>query len=236
MAGYLLLFFFAGLLGFAAYAFYRQWLASAEDRAAARALTSDREDEGGASMMWFARLLGIGVVAFLLIGIVSAIQESAWHADDGALAAMAASGAEGWQVREDVSDFADTISIYATVSSSRLHYDRFGRSQDVFLMVRCQENKTDLIINWSEYLGLEQTQVRTRIDEKPPVARPWSISTNHQATFAPNPIARLREMKGSRRFLAETVPYGENPVTAEFDVSGIDDVIARVSKGCHWTP
>lgn len=60
------------------------------------------------------------------------------------------------------------------------------------------------------------------------------MSTHYESTFARQPAAFLRSLKGQTRLIAQTIPHGSSAVEAEFDLTGIDEVIADVSRRCAW--
>ncbi|MGL4962899.1 MAG: type VI secretion system-associated protein TagO [Inquilinus sp.] len=108
------------------------------------------------------------------------------------------------------------------------------------LVARCDDNETDVFVNWNRYVttgGIDNDQTVTyRIDDKRAIRSDWSMSTDFEATFSRNAIPLLRNMKGAKRIQFATIPYGDGEVRASFDITGIDAVIADVSKRCGWKP
>jgi type VI secretion system protein VasI len=68
------------------------------------------------------------------------------------------------------------------------------------------------------------------------VEQRWDLSTDSKATFAPAWAGDLlKEMAGSNSFIAQTTPYGESPVTAIFDTSGLREALKPLMEVCGWS-
>ena len=95
----------------------------------------------------------------------------------------------------------------------------------VSLVVRDTNGKYDLYINWHDYLGSDIT-VTHRVDDNEPQTQEWSLSTDSEASFYLNyaypPLKELiKQLSEAETFVARCTPYGENPITAIFDVRGL---------------
>ena len=100
--------------------------------------------------------------------------------------------------------------------------------------MRCQSGKTNFFINWNDYLGSEAT-VLTRVGTENAVTSDWSLSTNSQATFRPgNTVAFIKHLSTVRQLVAQVTPYHENPITAVFDLTGIETAVAPLRETCRW--
>lgn len=137
-------------------------------------------------------------------------------------------GAWSVDVRVNPIDDSRTVIMMLTADSGRT---RWG--EPVTLFARCRSNSTEVYISWNEYLGSE-SNVLTRIGDEPATSRQWSVSTNSQASFHPRPIAFLKEMMKADSMVAQTTPYNENPVTAIFDITGINNAITPLRETCNW--
>ena len=101
------------------------------------------------------------------------------------------------------------------------------------MVARCQSNKTNVYINWGEYLGREAI-VLTRIGNNKANTSKWGISTDSKATFNNKPITFLKTMSKSNKLVAQITPYNESPVTAIFDISGLDNALKPLRETCNW--
>jgi type VI secretion system protein VasI len=155
-----------------------------------------------------------------------------------ALAQKADTIGSNWYIgaSEDPMTGAKNVNAY-TMSLTRIP-DTIRRMVSPTLIVRCERNKTELLINWDRFIttgGLDNgTHVMIRLDDEKPMRTEWQMSTNFNATFSRNPIPLIRAMRNKTKLRAETIPYGSSSVLAVFDISGMPEVIERVSKQCGW--
>lgn len=120
------------------------------------------------------------------------------------------------------------------IESNESLVDRFGRRHRVNLVLRCQENRTDVIVQWKEYLGLDHTQVITRVDSDDAVTQRWNISTSNEATFHPSPVPHIRRLMEAEDVLYQVTPYGQNPKRVRFNVDGLSEAIGPLREACSW--
>jgi type VI secretion system protein VasI len=146
----------------------------------------------------------------------------------------ATKGAGKWVVRQETSPIDDSKNVFVTLDADAPVASRFGRAVRPSLVIRCKESKTTAYIDWGSYLGLDETQVLTRIDDAPASKESWSISTDHEATFAESPISLIKSLLGKTKLLAQVTPYGESPVLATFSIAGLENGVASVRSACAW--
>lgn len=109
------------------------------------------------------------------------------------------------------------------------------RRQSVKLAIRCKSNTTDMWIIWGDYLGNDMPSVTTRLGQEDAKTDRWSLSTNNTSTFYPgSPIGLLKEMMSETRYVAQITPYNESPITAVFNISGLEEAIGPLRKTCNW--
>jgi hypothetical protein len=64
----------------------------------------------------------------------------------------------------------------------------------------------------------------------------WSLPTDRNATFAPLWAGNfLKELLDEERLVLQTIPYGESPNTAIFNVSGLRGVLGQLAETCNWS-
>lgn len=136
-----------------------------------------------------------------------------------------------WNISETINPLDDTKRVILDVESSTGR-SRWGKVPT--LILRCQSNKTEMYILWDDYLGRDSQPVTIRVDSQGAVTLDWALSTDSKATFAPQPITLLKELLNSSKFIAQTIPYNSNPVTAVFDISGLDEAIKPLRETCNW--
>lgn len=142
-----------------------------------------------------------------------------------------------WDVIVKTSPVDDSQNVYLRVVSSEAVANRYGGVSRPSLMVRCQENKTNLYTVWSDYLGNEDIELTIRIDKDPAYSRDWSISTDGNAAGlwnGGNSIPFIQSLFGRDQLLVRLTPYAESAVTAIFPISGLEQAIEPLRKACGW--
>src|SRR5690554_424108 len=110
---------------------------------------------------------------------------------------------------------------------------RFG--EEVSLVIRCKNNRTEMYINWQSFLGMDGIRTTYRVGKSPAATSTWSVSTDHKSAFFPgSPVPTLKQMHGETSFVANVTPYSESPVTATFGLTGIEAALADIRSGCNW--
>lgn len=141
---------------------------------------------------------------------------------------------DNWTIQKGKSKFTDTEQIYLITEATKPIKSMFGQNIFPILILRCQDNKTDVIIDWDTFLGIESVKVTERIDKEKVQTTDWSISTDNKATFRRQPIKFIKRMLNKEKLLVQVVPYGENPVTTEFNIHGLENIIEPLQKMCNW--
>ena len=101
------------------------------------------------------------------------------------------------------------------------------------LYVGCVDGRTNVLIRWDEYLGMDTAVTVThRLPPKPAVRASWL--RGGESTVAPDPIALLREMVAGTELVVRTTPYMSGPVTVTFDLTGAEEAIGKVAEACGW--
>jgi type VI secretion system protein VasI len=142
------------------------------------------------------------------------------------------SGSKGrWQTSTETDPLTDKSVHRARVEA---HEGRGKYGDAISLHVRCKSGKTEAYVNWSTFLGSDDIAVTSRIDKSPAEKSNWSISTDHKASFMPKPLQTLKKFSGATTFVVNLTPYGENPVTAIFDISGAEEALKDIKQACSW--
>lgn len=143
-----------------------------------------------------------------------------------------------WNVSEDVNPVDDSKTSYASLVSGE---GSTGGGQGVSLTVRCKEKKTEVYVNWNDYLGddsrdvyNEWKRVIVRVDSEPAKTERWGVSTDNEATFAPSGVALAKRIAKADRLVLQTTPYAESPATAVFALKGANNALKAVAANCGW--
>lgn len=145
-----------------------------------------------------------------------------------------------WRVTRDVNpiDDSERVVIGLTASSGRSQWGR-----PISFVARCKSDKTEAYIIWNDYVGDDSSSVyeewkwvTIRIGDRPARVQRWGVSTDKEATFAPAWAGNLlKEMVGETQLIAQITPFAESPVTAIFDITGIENALKPLSEACNWS-
>jgi type VI secretion system protein VasI len=115
----------------------------------------------------------------------------------------------------DPLDDLKTVTFILTADKGKGSY-----GDSVTFVVRAKETQEpEAFINWNSYLG-EEAFVTSRVGDDPAEDCLWSISTDHKASFYPGEIySFINRLTTTNKLVARVTPYGESPITAEFDMS-----------------
>lgn len=140
-----------------------------------------------------------------------------------------------WITDIDKSEIDDTQTVVMFVNAEEpVHTSLLGRSTPS-LVIRCQNNKTEVYIQWGAYLGLDTIETITRIDKEKATKKFWSVSTNNKSAFYPSGgIAFIKSLLNKEKLFAQVTPYGENPVKVSFNISGLNEEISPLKTACKW--
>jgi tetratricopeptide (TPR) repeat protein len=145
----------------------------------------------------------------------------------------AARGSVGrWQVADTTNPLDDTrmVTLGLQAASGR---SRFG--QPVLLVLRCSSHKTEVYIDWHSYLG-DEANVTSRVGSSESETKGWNASTDKTATFYPEEAAQFiqEQLIPASRFVAQVTPYDESPITAVFDLTGLETAAKPLREACEW--
>ena len=102
------------------------------------------------------------------------------------------------------------------------------------LVLSCEGGVTDVYVIWRQYLGTYDLDVTWRVGSNPDVTESWSLSTDSEAIFAPEPVQLIKHMMANELFLIKTSPFGSSPVTLHFNTAGLEKEVAPLREACSW--
>ena len=103
------------------------------------------------------------------------------------------------------------------------------------LLLRCKSKKTDAFIDWGSYLGEDDRDVLIRLGDAEAVTDRWQSSADKTATFYRGDVVDfIKKLESSKKFVAQITPYKESPITAVFDLNGIEKVTKALKETCEW--
>lgn len=145
-----------------------------------------------------------------------------------------------WIVRKDKSEFKDTTDVFLSVESDEILRCGMFTQAKAQLLLRCLENTTTLYISTSCHVasGFQgYGRVEYRIDEKKAASRNFDASTDNRALglwSGNRSIPVIKQMLDGETLLVRFTPFNESPVTARFNISGLNNAISPLREACHW--
>lgn len=149
--------------------------------------------------------------------------------------------ATAWQVQTEVSKLTDKKTVFLTATSQSKVTCSWNSESDVWVMIRCEDGITSAIISSSCHMVSspynDYGKIDYRVDDKPAKSVSMQESTSNKALglwSGRKAIPFIKQMLGGKHMIVKFTPYGDNPVTAEFDISGIDEAIKTLRTECKW--
>ena len=137
-----------------------------------------------------------------------------------------------WRVLEGVNpvDNTKTTIMFLAAESGK---SKRGDVPD--LIIRCKSNEINLYINWNEFLSTDDIKILTRMGDEKAEIKKWKPSFCKEKSFYPDSSVKfIRRMFKKNKFLAQVTPYGESPITAVFNTSGMKNIIKPLQENCGW--
>ena len=140
---------------------------------------------------------------------------------------------ENWITYEDVNKMDDS-KIITLVTRSKEEIYNGTSTVSPRLYIRCRKNKTDAFIVWDSFITDSESTTTVRLDNEKAKKVYGNPSTDNDAVFFNSPINFIKSLYGHKRLLAQVTPYRKFPITAEFDITGIEEAIEPICKECGW--
>jgi type VI secretion system protein VasI len=145
-----------------------------------------------------------------------------------------------WKVRKEISKLDDSTNVFIKVESIGTAPDRYGTPVKSWMMITCRENTTSLYISFANHFmsSLQgRGTVTYRIDKAPAKKLRFVESNDHSVLGLWNggsSIPFIKQLFGKNTLLVRATPFSESSVTAEFPITGLEEVIAPLREACHW--
>ena len=136
-----------------------------------------------------------------------------------------------WYVSKSVDPLDDSTKINFQLTATKGE-NEYGNKP--VLGIRWTKSGSELYINWMTYMGSD-IYVEHRIGEGQPSRTKWGNSADNKASFYHgNVVEMIVSLMNADIYIAKATPYGDNPVTAVFDVRGLRDKAAEYSELQEW--
>lgn len=144
-----------------------------------------------------------------------------------------------WQVRTETSKFDDSTKVYLSLSSSEQSNCRYDTAPHQ-IWAACRENTTNVWI-WFGGCFMSSTtgrgEVTYRVDKLPARTKRFRESNDNEALglwSGGQAIPFLKELMGHDTLVLRATPFSESTVTAEYDITGLDQALAPLRNACNW--
>ncbi|MHC5655989.1 type VI secretion system-associated protein TagO [Stappia sp. ICDLI1TA098] len=146
-----------------------------------------------------------------------------------------------WIVTTEKNKLTDQTDVFLTVESDEAVNCSWSRGEKIHLVMRCRENTTAIIINTGCHMTSSNYSnygdVTYRIDQEPARTIGMRESTNNRSLGLWNgrqAIPVIKQMIGKNQVIMKMTPYGNNPIIATFQISGLETAIEPLRKECSW--
>ena len=112
------------------------------------------------------------------------------------------------------------------------------RQVQPMLIVRCRDKAAEAFVFTDSPAKMEPQDgdhtVRIRFDDGPELAERWPDSAEHDALFAPDSAAFVRQLVAARRMHFSFSPHNANTASMTFDVTGLAEHLTTAARQCGW--
>lgn len=147
--------------------------------------------------------------------------------------ASAPSGVK-WEVSEEKSPLDDSATVKAFLAPTTVSGTGVGNAE-MFLMVRCQENTTAVVIATSMFMTGDTAKVTTRLGDEAAQTSQWNISSNYKSVglwSGAKAIPFIKDLAKSSNLVVRV--ESRDRTDAQFDLGDIRAVAEKVSAACKW--
>jgi len=121
----------------------------------------------------------------------------------------------------------DNNILNLTIKSENIH-PIDNEDKNGILLIRSDGGELSLKINWGGiYLGFGNRDVTYRIGQDLTITENWETTNKHMVTIAKHPVDLIKIMQESTTVIFRTTPYQESPISYEFDLSDLKNVIEK---------
>jgi hypothetical protein len=106
------------------------------------------------------------------------------------------------------------------------------------LVVRCRGGQVEPFVYTQSAARMEPQDgdhtVRVAFDDGPEVSERWPDSDEHDALFARDSAAFTHQLASAQTLRFGFEPHNAGPAVTQFDVSGLNELLAAAAKPCGW--
>jgi type VI secretion system protein VasI len=155
--------------------------------------------------------------------------------------ANAAKDVRNWHVSTEVSPIDITQNAFASVGANQVITASSESETWASLYLRCKEGVTSVFVVFSDQRLSDDEghgTVDLRIDNGSPFERDMRVSDGGDALglwSGSEPIRFIRSLLDAETLVVRVDPMEGGPITAIFEISGIEAAVIPVSEACGWS-
>ncbi len=143
----------------------------------------------------------------------------------------------GWRTSTEVDPLDDSQNVYMVVKSTDPVETWLEGTVRPGLWLQCVRGKTSGFIYWGFIVGGGKKDVTYRIDSQEPKTATLLASDDFVSLSSwdsTRVINFIKSIFGKKRLLVQVTPGSEGPVTATFNIRGIETAIQPLRDSCGW--
>jgi len=142
-----------------------------------------------------------------------------------------------WHSEKKRSKIDGSTLVTARIESNEEVTVHAGETYRPVFGIECQKKKTIAYIASRAPLGIEETAIDLKIDDAPPFTLELELSSDYKSAgwwASPDAVAFLKKLAGKQVLAARLTPVRDVPVEVTFNLVGMKQAIAPLTKACNW--
>ncbi|ANQ21449.1 hypothetical protein BA893_07115 [Vibrio natriegens] len=179
----------------------------------------------GIPLLSVSDFLGAGSLSDLVAENNTVVREPEQSKENHAEDAKSDNPLSNWLVLNSKSPIDDSPRV------TMVKQAEFG---DQTLVLRCNEDKTDVYIDTGDYLGENSETVTVRFGQDKAKQMQFILSTNKKALFVSSAIPYIKSMQNVDSMVLRYSTYSGSSKTVTFEIDDLDTGLKSLREACHW--
>jgi len=148
-------------------------------------------------------------------------------------------GTGDWRVRTETSKIDDSKTVFLSLSSEEQTNCRYKNGPHTVYLA-CRENSTNLWFHFGDcFMSSIQGKGRVtyRLDSDKAATEGFRESNSNMALglwSGSQAIPFIKKMIGHELMVVRATPFSDSTVTAEYNISGLEEAIKPLRESCNW--
>jgi type VI secretion system protein VasI len=139
-----------------------------------------------------------------------------------------------WAIDEGRSSIDDSPRVTAGLIAKEVSSTGLGKGE-AFLLMRCSENTTSIILSTDMFLINESVSVTARLGQEPASTSRWERATNYKAVglwSGAKSIPFIRRLTEHDKLVVRI--QDRDRLDAEFDLGDVKGAAQKIASACNW--